>query len=55
MVRAFYRGIPAYFNPFTNELKGRNIVYGLLIDVVLFLDVEVFGIDYFPIELEDDE
>lgn len=49
---AFYRNIPAYFNPKTNELKGRNLFYDLLISINIFIDSEVLMIDHFPILIE---
>ena len=55
MKKARYRGIPAYFDVFTGELKGRNWFYDLLIDVNVWLDVNIFLVEEFPIWIEEDE
>lgn len=53
-VRAYYRGIPAYYNLDTDEIIGRNWIYDKLILVNIWVDVELFGIEEFPIYIEDD-
>jgi len=55
MKRAYYRGIPAYFDPETNELIGRNMFYDLLIDINIWIDVYVINIEEFPIHIEKNE
>lgn len=55
MKRAFYRGIPAYFNEETGELRGRNILYGFLIDFYLWIDTCIFPVDELVIEVLEDE
>ncbi len=50
---AYYRRIPAYFNPKTNELKGRNLFFDLLISVNIFIDTEILKIDHFPILIKE--
>ncbi len=54
MKKAKYRGIPAYFDINTMELIGRNWFYDLLIDVNVWIDVNIVGVEAFPIEIEDD-
>ena len=55
-MKARYWGIPIYFDPQTNELKGRNALCDFLLDMAVWLDANVvmpfFGIDDFAIEIE---
>jgi hypothetical protein len=44
MKKAYYRGIPAYFDPETNELMGRNVFYDILIDINIWFDVYIVDI-----------
>jgi len=53
--RAYYRSIPAWFDEETNELFGRNWFYDILININLWLDVNVFQIEEFPIYVEKDQ
>lgn len=53
MKRAYYRSIPAYFNPETFELEGRNWFYSLLIDLNIWIDVNIIKVDEFPILIEE--
>jgi hypothetical protein len=55
MLKAYYRKIPAYFNPETNELYGRNWFYNLLITINLWVDVNIVQVEEFPIEIEDSD
>ena len=52
--KAFYRRIPAYFNEETNDIKGRNCIYDILIDINIWIDLNVIGIEEFPIIVEKD-
>ena len=54
MRKAYYRWIPCYYDPMTEELEGRNWFYDFLLDIVLWVDIQVFIVDYFPIYIEDD-
>lgn len=54
-INASYRKIPAYFNLETNEIRGRNLFYDILIDINVWFDVEILGIEEFPILIEKDE
>jgi hypothetical protein len=54
MRRAYYRSIPAYFNPETNEIKGRNWFYDLLIDINIWWDFTVLELEEIPILIEED-
>lgn len=53
--KAYYRQIPAYFNMQTNDIEGRNWLYDKLIDINLWIDIYIVGVDGFPIVVEDDE
>lgn len=53
--KAYYRSIPAYFNPDTNDIYGRNWICDVLIEINLWIDVEIVGVDEFPILVKDDD
>jgi hypothetical protein len=52
---AKYRGVPCWFNPLNNEIKGKNKLYDILIDILVWFDMNVFIVDEFPIWVEVDE
>lgn len=54
MKKAYYRNIPAYFNPANNELCGRNWFYDKLIDINIFFDVHIVRVTEFPILIEEE-
>ncbi len=49
---AYYRNIPAYYHVETHHLCGRNWLYGILIGINIWFDVNVVGIEYFPVIIE---
>lgn len=55
--KAHYRAIPAWFDESTGELEGRNWFYEILIEINVWLDVNVFDVEDFPIwvEVDDDD
>ena len=53
MKKARYRGIPAYFNLETNEIQGRNWIYDILIEINIWIDVNIVEIEEFPILIEE--
>ncbi len=53
--RGYYRGIPIYFSEYENEIWGRNGFYDALLSVMLWIDIEIFEEEDFPIWLEDKE
>ena len=54
MKNAYYRRIPAFFNPETAEIKGRNWFYDILIEINIYIDFKILGIDYLPILVEEE-
>lgn len=52
---AFYRGIPCYFNPINNELKGRNIIYDFFLNITLWFEIIFTNLDEFKIIVERDK
>lgn len=54
MKKAYYRMIPAFFDPKTNEIKGRNWFYSFLIDLNIWFDVNVVKVEEFPILVEEE-
>ncbi len=55
MRNANYRGIPCWYNPVTDELKGRNWFYDLLVSCNIWWDINVLCIESLPIWVEVDE
>jgi hypothetical protein len=53
--RAYYRGVPAYFNKATDEFEGRNKLYDILIGINIWFDINVVGVEEFPILVENDK
>lgn len=53
--KAFYRGIPCYYNPCNDMLWGRNWLYEILLNVTIWIDINVVNIDEFPIWIEEDK
>ena len=52
-VKAKYAGIPCYFNLETSEIAGRNVFYNILIDIILWIDVNVACVDCFKVDIEE--
>jgi len=52
--KARYRKIPAYFDPEDNTLMGRNKFFDILIEINVWFDVNIVGVEEFPIEVEED-
>lgn len=56
MKRGYYRGIPVYVNvenSYSAEVKGRNWFYSRLVDIMVWLDVNIFLVDGFDIFIEE--
>lgn len=49
--KASYRGVPAWFDLETEELVGINWLCDRLIDLNLWWDIEVLGIEEIPIKI----
>ena len=55
MIRnARYRGIPCWFDLETEELIGKNWFYDFLVDINVWLDINVFDVEEFPIWIEEE-
>ena len=52
---AYYRRIPAYYNPSTDELMGRNWFYDQLIELNVWFDIYVFNLEELPILVKTDD
>jgi hypothetical protein len=52
--KARYRRIPCFFNKDTNELIGRNFLYNILMNIVLWFDINIIYVENFNIMLEFD-
>ena len=52
---ARYWGIPCWYNPFNDELSGKNLIYELLLKIVLWIDVNILEVEEFSIWIDVDE
>ena len=52
---ARYRGIPCWYDNITEEIKGKNLIYDLLIDIALYIDVNIIEVEEFPIWIEKEK
>lgn len=50
---AYYRSIPAYFNPITEQIIGRNWFWNLLVVFNAWWDFDVLGLEEVPVLIED--
>lgn len=55
MKKARYRGIPCFFNPDTYEIMGRTWFYDKLINLLMWIDIEILGVEEFKIWMEDEK
>lgn len=52
--KAFYHGIKIWFNEETGDVLSRGIVSRLLIDIVIWFNINILLEQGFPIYIEDD-
>ena len=55
MKKAHYRNIPVYFNPETNEVKGRNGFYDIIVDINIFIDFYILLLEELPIWIDEEK
>jgi len=56
MKRGYYHGIPVYANVLTGsgvEIEGRNWFYNILVDIMIWIDVEIIMVDGFDVWIEE--
>ena len=53
-INAKYRGIPCWYNKFNEEIKGKNLFYDILIDIAIWIDINIIEVEEFPIWIEID-
>jgi hypothetical protein len=53
--RAKYRGIPCWYNEQTDELRTNNWLYGVLVNINLWVDFQLLGLEKLPIWIIEDE
>jgi len=51
---AKYMGIPCWFNPETNELIGKNWLYDKLLQLAIWVDINIIMVESFPIKVKND-
>jgi|APSaa5957512576_1039674.scaffolds.fasta_scaffold15140_2 hypothetical protein len=54
MKNAHYRGIPCYYDINSGDLQGRNWYWDILVEIVVWWDVEIIEVDSFPIWIDED-
>lgn len=52
---ATYRGIPCWYNPVLEEVKGKNWFFEILISINIWFDFNVLLIESLPLWVEVDE
>lgn len=52
---ASYRGIPCWYNPINDEITGKNWLCRRLIDVIVWIDVNILLVEQFSIWVDVDE
>ena len=50
-----YRGIPCWYNPITDEIKGKNWFYDQLVSIFSWFDLNVLSLDAIPLWVDVDE
>ena len=50
-----YRGIPCWYNPITDEIKGKNWFYDQLVSIFSWFDLNVLALDAIPLWVDVDE
>lgn len=54
MRKAYYRWIPAYFDLTTNKLMGRNGFYDILLNISIWIDLNILNVEEIPVWFEED-
>lgn len=54
-VKAVLWSVPIYYNEETDEVEGRNFLYGFVLDFVVFWQVEIMCVEGFPILITEEE
>lgn len=55
MKNASYRGIPCWYNPINEEVKGKNWFYDSLISFLIWFDINVLQVEEFQLWVEVDK
>lgn len=50
---ARYFGVPIYFNQDTNEIEARTDFHEILLEIALWVDINIIGVTAFKITLEE--
>jgi hypothetical protein len=53
--KAKYRNIPCLYNNVNDELIGTNWFYNILLDIIIWIDINIFQIEEFPLWIEVDD
>ena len=52
---ARYRGIPCRYDNVSEEIEGNNWFYDILIEIMIWIDININQIEEFPIWVEVDD
>ncbi len=55
MKNASYRGIPCWYNPINEEVRGKNWFYDNLISILILVDVYLLQVEEFKLWVEVDK
>ncbi len=57
LTKVYYKSIPCWYDKKTGELFGKNLFYDILLDIVLWFDINIIEIEDFTIweEYSEDE
>lgn len=54
MVKARYNGLKVYYDLETQEIWGRNFFWAVLVNLSLWIDVKILGLEFVDITMEED-
>jgi len=55
MKKAHYRNIPIYYDPKTEEVKGRNWFYDILVGINIYIDFNILSLEELPIWVDEEK
>lgn len=55
MVECHYRGIKCKFDQENSEIDCYSYIDFLIVEFLMWFDLTVMGLDYIPIEIEDED
>lgn len=53
--KGHYHNIPIFIDLSTGEIEGRNTLYDIAVDIMIFVDTEILQVEEFAIWIEEDD